>query len=170
MHPIFKTERLYLREFLPTDAQAFYTMNLDPEVIRYTGDEPFKNVAQAKEFLENYNEYKTHGYGRWAVCLKDTHEFIGFCGLKYHPKEAITEVGFRIIKSYWNLGYATESAIACLTYGFKELGLEQIYAHAHVDNLASARVLEKIGLKKIKNITYDGNPANLYCLDAKTHT
>lgn len=169
MHPIIKTERLYLRELTPADATSFYQLNLDPEVIQFTGDEPFASVNAAQEFLENYMEYKKHGYGRWAVCLLENNAFIGFCGLKYHPKEALTELGFRIFKNYWNQGYATESALGCLDYGFKNLGLKAIYAHAHRKNKASDRVLNKIGFQRIKSITYDEQPAYLYVLEAKNY-
>ena len=118
---IIETERTYLREFLPVDADGFYRLNLDPEVIKYTGDQPFKSVAAARNFIEKYDQYKKYRYDRWAVCLKDSTEFIGFCGLKYHPDEDITEVGFRFFRSYWNLGFATETTLACIAYGFSKL-------------------------------------------------
>ena len=161
---ILETERTYLREFILEDAKSFYELNLDPEVIKYTGDAPFESVAAAEEFIKAYDQYEKNGYGRWAVCMKESDEFIGFCGLKYHPDEDITEVGFRFFRSYWNKGFATETALACLKYGFETQGLTKIYAHADKDNFGSIRVLEKCGLNFVKSIFYDGHDANLYLI------
>lgn len=165
MKPILETERLYLREFTLDDAIHFYNMNADVDVLKYTGDVVFRSVEDAKVFLENYDQYKLHNMGRWAVCLKHNDEFVGWCGLKYHPSEDLVEVGYRFYKSHWGKGYATESAKACITYGFETLKLKVIYAHAHVDNLASHRVIEKCGLQLIDEAIYDGMPAKLYSIE-----
>jgi len=158
------TSRLYLREFVLDDANHFYDLNNDKDVIKYTGDPPFKTVSEAERFIKNYSEYDNYGYGRWAVCLKDSDNFIGFCGLKFHPEEEITEVGFRFFKNQWNKGYATESAITCIDYGFSKLNLTEIYAHVHVNNLASQQVIKKCGLHLLKTIQYDGQPTYLYSI------
>ncbi|MCK8481251.1 GNAT family N-acetyltransferase [Psychroserpens algicola] len=162
---ILTTERLYLREFLPDDAIHFYTMNADYDVLKYTGDVAFKSVDEAKLFLKNYKQYKLHNMGRWAVCLKSNDEFVGWCGLKFHPSENLVEVGYRFYKSHWNKGYATESAKACIDYGFETLGLKTIYAHAHVDNLASHHVINKCGFTLVNEAIYDGMPAKLYKIE-----
>ena len=89
MNLIAETKRLYLREFILEDARHLYDMNNDPEVIKYTGDDSFKKIDEAVDFLKNYSEYKQHNMGRWAVCLKESNEFLGWCGLKYHPDEKL---------------------------------------------------------------------------------
>ena len=165
MKIIAQTERLILREFIIDDAIYFYKMNNDPEVIQYTGDNAFTSLEDAKEFLSNYNQYELNNMGRWAVCLKDTNEFLGWCGLKYHPKDNIVEVGYRFYKKHWNKGYATESAKASIDYGFKTLKLSKIYAHAHVENLNSHQVIKKCGMEFVKEFDYEGIPANLYKID-----
>lgn len=165
MKLILKTERLYLRELTPDDAVHFYNMNADIDVLKYTGDTEFESVENAKVFLENYNQYQLYHMGRWAVCLKHSNEFVGWCGLKYHPPENLVEVGYRFYKNHWNKGYATESAKACITYGFETLKLRVIYAHAHIDNFASHRVIEKCGLQFIDQAIYDGMPAKLYKIE-----
>ena len=86
---ILETERLYLREFEPGDAENFYLLNLDPEVIKYTGDVAFKNINEASAFLQNYNHYSTYGFGRWAVILKSGRQYTGWCGLKYTEKTIV---------------------------------------------------------------------------------
>ena len=135
MKIITQTERLYLREFTKVDGIHFYEMNNDPEVVKYTGNGPFKNIDHATEFIINYKDYQKNNMGRWAVCLKETDEFLGWCGLKYHPKDNMVEVGYRFYKKHWNKGYATESAKSSIEYGFKVLYLKEIYAHAHINNL-----------------------------------
>lgn len=165
MKIITQTDRLYLREFDENDAIHFFQMNNDPDVVKFTGDGPFGNLEDAKYFLINYKDYKINNMGRWAVCLKETHEFLGWCGLKYHPKEKFVEVGYRYYKKNWNKGYATESVLASIEYGFKELKLHEIYAHSHIDNVNSIHVINKCGLKFIEQFDYDGMPANLYKLE-----
>ncbi|WP_417855306.1 GNAT family N-acetyltransferase [Xanthomarina gelatinilytica] len=165
MNIIFKTKRLYLREFNTQDAIHFYKMNKDPDVIRYTGDTAFKSLVNAKNFLAEYKDYKLHNMGRWAVCLKENDTFLGWCGLTYHTNEKLVEVGYRFYKKYWNKGYATESAKASITYGFETLKLKDIYAHAHIKNTASHKVIEKCGLHVVNEFIYDGMPAKLYKIE-----
>ncbi|WP_397363590.1 GNAT family N-acetyltransferase [Olleya sp. R77988] len=165
MKIIIETDRLYLREFMIEDAIRFYKMNIDEEVIKYTGDTAFKSKNEAEVFLSKYNQYQLHNMGRWAVCDKQTDEFLGWCGLKYHPKDDIVEVGYRFYKHHWNKGYATESTKASIHYGFNTLKLKTIFAHAHVDNLASHKVIEKCGLQFVDQNNYDGMPANLYKIE-----
>lgn len=83
MKIILETKRLILRELNIDDAESFYKLNLNVNVIRYTGDSAFNSIDTAKEFLENYQDYKLNGYGRWAVVSKENNRFIGWCGLKY---------------------------------------------------------------------------------------
>lgn len=156
MQYIIETERLYLRELNITDSQKFFELNLNPNVIKYTEDKAFKNKEEALSFLENYKDYKENGYGRWAAIDKSSNVFIGWCGLKYNKSEKITDIGFRFFEEEWNKGYATESALACIEYGFKQLKLNTIIGRAMKENSASIKVLEKVGLSFIDDITIDG--------------
>jgi len=79
---IVETERLYLHEMTVAEAADAHELNADPEVIRYTGDPPFRDVAHAKDFLQAYPDYRKYGFGRWAVRLKADDSFLGWCGLK----------------------------------------------------------------------------------------
>ncbi len=154
---ILETNRLLLRELNSNDAENFYRLNLNPNVIRFTGDSSFKNVEEAREFLENYSDYQLNGFGRWAVIEKSSNEFIGWCGLKYNTDIEETDIGFRFFEEYWNQGFATESAKACLDYGFKNLNQKTILGRAMTNNLASIKVLEKIGLLFYKEFDFDEN-------------
>ncbi len=161
MKIITQTDRLLLREFLPEDGLHLFEMNNDPEVIRFTGDAPFESLAAANTFVTNYN-YTAYNMGRWAVIRKEDHSFLGWCGLKYHPKERIVEVGYRFYQKFWNKGYATEACKAAIPYGFEALKLKEIYAHAHVENKASHQVATKSGLQFVKEFDYEGIPAKLF--------
>ncbi|MDR6966145.1 RimJ/RimL family protein N-acetyltransferase [Flavobacterium arsenatis] len=155
MQPVLETNRLVLRELHPNDAEQFYQLNLNPNVIRYTGNTAFKNREEARHFLENYQDYKLNGYGRWAVIDKSNGAFLGWCGLKYDKNLDETDIGFRFFEHYWNKGYATESAKACISYGFEKLQLETIIGRAMLENVTSIKVLEKIGLTFDKAFDFD---------------
>lgn len=157
MKTILETPRLLLRELNVNDAEQFYQLNLNPNVIKYTGNSAFANVGEAVSFLENYQDYKQNGYGRWAVIDKSNNEFLGWCGLKYDKDLDETDIGFRFFEQQWNKGYATESAKACLEYGLDVLDLQAIVGRAMQENKASVKVLEKIGLAFEKTFDFDPN-------------
>lgn len=152
MNSIITTPRLVLREFAMEDAPVLYELNSDPEVMKYTGDPPFASVEEAEEFIRGYDHYRDYGYGRWSVLLRETGEFIGWCGLKFNELGQV-DIGFRFFRKDWGKGYATESARATLAYGFDELNLEEIIGRAANANTASIRVLEKLGMEYWKQDT-----------------
>jgi len=152
----FETQRLRLAKFSLADAPGFYALNLDPEVLRYTGDVPFGSIAEAEEFIRNYKNYQRDGFGRWSVFLKDTGEYIGFCGLNYRLALDEVDLGFRFLRRVWGNGYATEAARLCLLRGFQNYGLERIVTRAMRENLASHRVIQKLGMRFEKDFVEDG--------------
>lgn len=162
---LLETDRLYLREITPDDALFAYELNADEEVIRYTGDGPFESVEEAKTFLENYDHYRKYGFGRWLVVRKSDNELVGWCGLKYSEDADEYDIGFRFFKKHWNSGYATESAAACLKIGFEKFGMKTIVGRARVENLASVRVLEKLGLSFSKTVEENGEAWVVYSID-----
>jgi [ribosomal protein S5]-alanine N-acetyltransferase len=157
-----ETSRTFLRPINVEDAEVFYALNLDPDVVRYTGDGPFESVEHARAFLAVYDQYEKYGVGRFAVIEKSTSKCLGWCGLKYHPEEEVYDLGYRFFKSYWNQGFASETAAKWLEYGFHELHLPRIVAHAMKANTASIRVFEKIGMQYLQDITLHGSEAVLY--------
>src|SRR6187402_3312605 len=102
---IIETPRFIMRNFELGDAQAMYELNLDPEVMRYTGDKSFTSVEEAYTFLQNYNPYATEGFGRWICVLKDTGEITGWCGLRLQPDFGLVDLGYRFYKRFWGKGY-----------------------------------------------------------------
>lgn len=145
--PLFSTERLYLREFDAIDAPSLYALNSDPDVLRYTGDSAFLNIAAAEAFLNDYDYYQQHGYGRWAVILKRDERFIGYSGLRLDEKTGDVDLGFRFFTEYWAKGYATEAGSASLRLGFENFGLERIIGRSMRENRASISVLQKLGME-----------------------
>src|SRR5690606_30529073 len=83
----------------------------------------------------------------WLMHLKETGEFIGWCGLKYLADENQTDLGYRLLKKHWNKGYATEASRACLDYGFHVLGLKKIIARAMKPNVNSIKIMQKLGMQ-----------------------
>ncbi|XLS28350.1 GNAT family N-acetyltransferase [Flavobacteriaceae bacterium M23B6Z8] len=161
------TPRLTLRPFMLEDGRDLFEMNSDLEVIRYTGDSPFVSLDEAIELIKNYDQYKKYRTGRLAVVRKEDNQFLGWCGLKYHDVEEIVDIGYRFYRKFWGFGYATEAARASLKYGFQGLQLTTIFAHVHEKNRASEKVLEKCGLRFVKNITYHQQPAKLFAIHKK---
>lgn len=154
---ILETTRCLLREMDEGDAEDVYRLNIHPDIFLFTWDPPFKDVNEASHFIRSYEEYHKHGMGRWAVELKSTRAFIGWCGLRYLPQEGETDIGYRFLPDYWGQGYAVETAGRCIQYGF-EMGLQRIVARVHKENLRSIRVSEKLNMTYEKDLLYDGVP------------
>ena len=166
---ILETERLFLRRLISEDAENFYLLNSDPDVIRYTGDAAFKSVDEAKTFLENYDHYQKYGFGRWVVIHKTDQRFLGWCGLKYTENLGEYDIGFRFFKKEWNKGYATESAKACIVLGFDKYHLNEIVGRAMKENISSVKVLEKAGLTFLKSFDFDGKEGVIYNIENSNH-
>ena len=161
-----ETDRLILREILPSDAESFYELDSDPAVHTFLGNNPIKTLDEAHETITRIRQqYKDFGIGRWAAIEKSSGDFIGWTGLKYIDYEDnnhinFHDVGYRLIPRFWGKGYATESAKAAIQYGFETMKLEEIIGTTHIDNKASRNALEKCGLKFIETFEWKGNQCN----------
>ena len=156
MKVILETDRLLLREYVEEDAEAFFNLNSDPEVLRFVPDKQLLNVEQARQILIDHPiaDYRKHGFGRGACILKSTGEQIGFAGLKYLEDLGEVDVAYRLMPTHWGQGLATEAAVASVLFGFADLGLKQIIGLVMPENIASVRVLEKTGLRYIETVTF----------------
>jgi ribosomal-protein-alanine N-acetyltransferase len=163
-----ETERLILRELTPTDDKGMFELDSDPEVHRYLGNKPVTSIEQSRQEIAFIRtQYAENGIGRWAVIEKTSGNFVGWSGLKLNKKEvnkhsSFYDIGYRLIKKYWGKGYATESAMAALNYGFNELKLKEIYGMADINNTGSNRILTKLGLTFIEPFDYNGILHNWY--------
>lgn len=162
-----ETERTIMRKLIKEDADDFYTLNLDKEVLKFTGDHPFESLQTTMEFLSNYDQYEKYGVGRFAVIDKETSTFLGWCGLKYSEDKNEFDIGFRFYKKYWNKGFATETAKKWIELGFDNLKIERIIGRAMKENSASIKVLEKIGMTFKRNFDFEGCEGVIYEITKK---
>lgn len=164
MRVFAETERLILREILPSDDSGMFELDSDAAVHRFVGNKPIKSMLEARQMIDFIRwQYQENGIGRWAVIEKESSNFVGWAGLKLvkdltNKHIDFYDLGYRLIRKSWGQGYATEAANASLKYGFEQLGLEQIYSMCDAGNAASRKVLEKAGLKLIETFDLDGVP------------
>lgn len=167
---ILETERLIIREHVLSDAPFFFTLNSNYNVVKYTGDSSFKMIAEAEKIVQYVmNQYKENGYGRWLVAEKETGNPIGWCGLKFHTDTKETDIGYRLLESAWGKGYATESAKACIDYGFNHFNLNRIIGDAIKENTASINVFKKLGMTYLKDSLLDNIESVVYELKKENY-
>jgi RimJ/RimL family protein N-acetyltransferase len=152
VEPYLETERLTLRRLTGADVEALFDLDNDPGVTRFiNGGKPTPREAIETEILPRLLVSYRDGYGRWATIEKSTGDFIGWHGLR--PDEVDpgrVELGYRLRRSAWGKGYATEASTALVDKSFSELGARCIYATTMTVNAASRRVMEKVGLTYVR--------------------
>jgi RimJ/RimL family protein N-acetyltransferase len=139
---------LALRELALEDAEFILELLNEPAFLRFIGDKGVRTAAGAREYLLKgpLDSYGRHGFGLYAVCLLDGTP-TGICGLVRRDGLADVDIGFAFLSRHWSKGYAFESASAVLAHARRVLRMQRIVAIASPENLGSAAVLEKIGLK-----------------------
>lgn len=150
---VLETQRLLLRQYKDEDITPLHSILSDPETMKFY-PAPF-SIQQTEDWINrNLVRYKNDGYGLWAVCLKDTNELIGDCGLvKQKINDSFeVEIGYHINKKYWSKGFASETAKACKEYGFYILGLNKLISIIDPNNVPSIRVADKIGFIMEKEV------------------
>jgi RimJ/RimL family protein N-acetyltransferase len=158
MDKVIDTGRLILRRFTLDDLQAFYQLASRPEIIRYAQSTPVASLEEARELMKAapFHDYAAYGYGRFACVWKETGDVIGFSGLKFVPEISDTELGYRFFPEYWGTGLATEAGRASIEFARADLGLKRLVAMVHPENVASARVVEKLGFSIERKLPYSG--------------
>lgn len=154
---LFKSERLGFRNWIPADIEKMIRINADREVMKYFHARPSKE--QTMEFIQRMQiQFTEKNYCYFAVDETASNSFIGFIGLSDQTYESdfspFTDIGWRLNKSYWFRGYATEGAKACLAYADRNLDLPLIYAVSPGVNKNSIKVMEKIGMSFVKNFDH----------------
>jgi RimJ/RimL family protein N-acetyltransferase len=154
MQVLLETERLFLRRFTEADAEFLFELDNDPEVMRFiNGGTPTPRDVIRNDILPGFLHYDEGlpGYGVWAAVEKASGDLLGW--LSFRPGEgAPSEVvlGYRFRRNAWGKGYATEGARALVRMGFSELGVQRVVAAAYEDNLASRRVMQKLGMTLVR--------------------
>jgi RimJ/RimL family protein N-acetyltransferase len=143
------TPRLLLRRWRETDRAPFAALNADPLVMECFPSRLTK--AESDDLLAKIEAgFETRGYGLWALEVRATSEFVGFTGITIpsftaHFTPAV-EVGWRLARSAWGQGYATEAGLASVAFGFQDAGLDEIVSFTSAVNVRSRRVMERIGM------------------------
>ncbi|MBN1399202.1 MAG: GNAT family N-acetyltransferase [Anaerolineae bacterium] len=154
MHILLETDHLILRRFTEDDADALFELDSDPAVMRWlSGGAPTPREVIETEILPRFMRYDqgAPGLGFWAAVEKASGAFVGwFCLRAVEGAPGVAALGYRLRKVVWGQGYATEGARALIHKGFNQLGLQRVVATTYQDNLASRRVLEKLGLRLVR--------------------
>lgn len=156
-----QTKRFNIRDIEESDLEGMYDMDSNPKVHQFLGNSPIQTRGEAKLMIENIrDQYIKNGIGRWAIADKNNNELIDWTGFKQEEKlrsdRTYIDIGYRLREKYWGKGIATETALACLHYGFEKLNFKELFACANIDHVASNKILQKIGLKHIEDFEYDG--------------
>jgi [ribosomal protein S5]-alanine N-acetyltransferase len=147
--PTLTTARLALRALRPADQDDLYAYASDPEIDRYTPWRHYDTFAEAQEDLAGYiAQYERDGMGAWGIEQRAEGRLIGIINFPYwRPHHRRAEIGYTIARAHWGRGYATEAARGLIEFGFNRMNLARVEAVVMPGNAASARVLEKAGMR-----------------------
>lgn len=144
-----ETERLILRKMTLEDAEDMFEYASDPDVAKYTTWDAHQSIKDSKFFLEIVVErYKNRQITDWGIVHKEEGKLIGTCGFaECHLFHSRAEIGYALSRKYWRQGYMSEAVTAIIRFGFQTMNLNRIEARCEVENIASARVMEKVGMQ-----------------------
>lgn len=167
---LLETRRLVIREMKRSDVESLHILFSDPLFMRFW---PVFDRSRTEQWVEeSLLSYAQYGFGLWALTLRGSDEAIGDCGLDIiKGLEGTTEIqiGWHVRRDLWGQGLATEAALACRDYGFDHLGLSQLSALIHPENIASRRVAEKIGMVLLGQIEHRCRTRCLYGMQRPQH-
>ena len=147
---VMETARLILREYEQGDFDALYAILSDPETMRHY-PKPY-DAAGTQRWLDwNFDNYRTHGFGLWALVRREDGRFLGDCGLTMQriDGEERPEIGYHVDRHFWRQGYAGEAARAVRDWGFTRTAFDCLYSYMHADNEASCATARAAGLRLI---------------------
>lgn len=166
MKLVFSTDRLEIRQLIPQDWEDFLKMNMNHAVMEKIGKGEIKSIEEQRidfdRFILHY--ILDTGTGVWAVNILGNSDFIGAASLGESKGMDELHIGYRLKEEYWGMGYATEIAKGLVQYAFEDLGIPKLGATTNLDNLASKKVLNKVGFEEQKPINRDGIEMNYFTL------
>lgn len=141
---VLETARTKIRQIKESDFTAYFQLENNHEVMRFISGKG-RNLEEArKRFDKQRKEYLCEpGFGVWVVCMKNNEEIIGTVNLNFIPATSIRQIGYKLSPAAQGKGLASELAVGLLHYGFKVLGLTEISAICHPENIASEKVMQK---------------------------
>jgi ribosomal-protein-alanine N-acetyltransferase len=162
---LIETEHLIIRHFSPDDVEALTTILFsDPEVMHFSLS-GIRSKKQTKEFIQwCIKTYEQVGFGQYALVLKENNSLIGCCGFftETIDDQIETELSYRLGKTFWGKGLATEAAKACRDYAFIKLNIKRLISIIDPNNYPSIRVAEKLGFKLEKETTCHNIPVLIF--------
>ncbi len=164
-----ETARLMLRPFEMSDAEAAFVWFGDPIVMRFTPMGPDKRIEETKAKLRFFMKHqREHGFSKWLISDRASGLAIGDSGLLFLEEYGWIDLGFRFAQAYWGKGLATEVASAWVRSAFDEFGLSRLGAFVHPENVASIRVLEKVGFHAERREMVMGMDSIVFFLSASS--
>jgi RimJ/RimL family protein N-acetyltransferase len=164
--PTITTSRLILRAFTKEDVEPLHRILGEEDVLRYfPNPNPPSQDQVGKLISSQLKHWAEHGYGWWAVEPRWENSLIGWSGLQFLPETKEVEVAYLLDKAFWGKGLASEAAQASLQFGFENFELESIVAIVHPENIASQRVIEKLGMSFVDQARYFGMDCYRYSID-----
>lgn len=169
--PVIETGRLVLSPLSGPDAEALHEISNQPLVRRYLwDDEPVSREKVEEVIVRSERMFSGEGLGLFGIRLRGGGELVGFCGFMRAPGgPGEVELAYELVPEMWGRGIATESARACLCYAFLEIGLERVVAGADAHNVASSRVIEKLGMRAVGEISTSQPGVEYFALDRKDY-
>lgn len=163
---VLETARLCLRRLTEDDAPFIFRLVNEPSWLRFIGDKGVRTLDDARRYLREgpLDMYARHGFGLYLVTTRKSDAVpLGMCGLIKRDELPDVDIGFAFVPESWGQGYAVEAANAVLAHAFTDFGLKRIVAITSLDNTASIRVLEKIGMRFERVIEVrPGDPVRLF--------
>lgn len=152
------TDRLRLRRVTDEDAEFMLELLNEPAFIRFVADRRLRTREDAAKYIAEkiMPSYAQHGFGFYVVERKSDGAAVGMCGLIKRDNLDVPDIGYSYFERFWGNGYAHEAGAAVLDYGRRVFGLAQIVGITSPDNTASAKVLEKLGLRFEKMVRLPG--------------
>ena len=169
---MIETDRLHLRRWKPADLDDYAAICGDPEVMRWIGDGNVKTRGQTEDDIAEFERrWDERGFGLFALELKTSGRLSGFVGLSipgFLPEILPSvEIGWRLDRSLWGKGLATEGARSAMGFGFNEIGLDRIVSICQVENRASRRIMEKLEMSFDREMIVPGSgvPVQVYAIE-----
>ncbi len=155
--PTLDTEHLSLRAWRAEDADAWYSVLQEPDLLKYFPDTRPPTRRMADRYIEHHLEHwRTYGYGHWVVTTRLDGRVVGWTGLEHVIELEQSELAYLLSRSVWGRGYATEAGRAAVSFAFDACGLHELIGLVHPGNAASIRVLEKCGMDLLDRVTLWG--------------
>ena len=159
LHQVNISDRKFIVEYLSDDDQAKYLPL----------DRAYSDIEAQKWFDLRLKHWSRHNFGTFIIYVNSLHSAIGYCGIEHVKNTRLIDIRYGITKQFWGHGYAHESALAVIHYGFSDLCVEKLYGAAVPQNIPSIKLLEKIGMER-DNCFYEyGEEVSHYSLTAERY-